>query len=77
MVVLCSGNHELVDVDTVEDTEVQLGPVMKVAATQQCDKASLGHLCNDDLTHISSRYGVTVEDLLWWNPDLRGALCIP
>jgi len=65
-----SGNHVLVDVDTVEETTVQLGPVLKVASTQACDRATLGDMCNDDLAHISSRYGVSVQDLLWWNPDL-------
>mmetsp|Transcript_49411 Transcript_49411/g.72480 ORF Transcript_49411/g.72480 Transcript_49411/m.72480 type:complete len:922 (-) Transcript_49411:1602-4367(-) len=65
-----SGNHVLVDADTVEDTTVELGPVLKVASTQACNRATLGDLCNDDLAHIGSRYGVSVQDLLWWNPDL-------
>lgn len=66
-----SGNHVLVDADTVQETTVQLGPVLKVAATQACDRGTLGDLCNDDLPHIASRYGVSVQDLLWWNPDLQ------
>lgn len=65
-----SGNHVLVDPDSVEETTVQLGPVVKVASTQGCDRDKLGDFCNDDLSHISSRYGVSVKDLLWWNPDL-------
>jgi len=65
-----SGNHVLLDADTVEDTTVHLGPVLKVASTKDCDRATLGDLCNDDLAHIASRYGVSVQDLLWWNPDL-------
>ena len=47
----------------------------QVASTKGCNRTVLGDLCNDDLKHISSRYGVTVADLLWWNPDLRGACC--
>lgn len=65
-----SGNHVLVDVDTVEETTVQLGPVFKVASAQGCDRATLGDMCNDDLAHIGNRYGVTIDELLWWNPDL-------
>ena len=44
----------------------------QVASTQGCDRDKLGDFCNDDLSHISSRYGVSVKDLLWWNPDLYG-----
>ena len=45
----------------------------QVPATQGCDAAQLGEMCNDDLAHIGSRYGVSLSDLLWWNPDLQGA----
>ena len=51
----------------------------QVASTQGCDRDKLGDFCNDDLSHIGSRYGVSVKDLLWWNPDLYGTppACLP
>jgi hypothetical protein len=50
---------------------------LQVPATQGCDASQLGEMCNDDLAHIGSRYGVSLSDLLWWNPDLQGRRRVP
>uniref|UniRef100_A0A7S0EE32 Fibronectin type-III domain-containing protein n=1 Tax=Hanusia phi TaxID=3032 RepID=A0A7S0EE32_9CRYP len=53
-----SGNHML-----WQQNDISLGPVFTV----DCGN---GYYCDDDLYHIGERYGVSVSDLLWWNPDI-------
>jgi len=66
---LWAGNHHLVAVEG--GGEIQAGPVLRVGRGAGCDEASPSNpACNDDLVHISRRYGVSVSDLLWWNPDI-------
>mmetsp|Transcript_51878 Transcript_51878/g.121822 ORF Transcript_51878/g.121822 Transcript_51878/m.121822 type:complete len:862 (+) Transcript_51878:241-2826(+) len=65
---LWSGNHDLIAVEG--GGEIQAGPVLKVGRGGGCLVGNSPAACGDDLQHISTRYGVSVSDLLWWNPDI-------
>jgi len=59
-----SGNHGLTRSDSLDPgTQIQVGPVLTVGGA--------GMVANgEDVTHVARRFGVSVADLLWWNPDL-------